>query len=138
MGLYVSPVVLAALGNVVLVPFELSPVVVSWVVPLVAGIVDSNLLHTVVLAPMVPVLMCLPGPVLGSFFYLMYLGCFARSWHTSYRLWLRVSRLGRKCTKLVGYTPFCYGLPHYTSSTFISSCCPGVLVNVNKTPAAPT
>ena len=131
-------VVVAVSGKVVLVLFVLSPVIVSWVAQLVAGNVDSNESHTVVLAPMVPVLVCLPGPVLGLFFYLMYLGCFVQNWHTSYRLWLRMSKLGRKCTKLVGYTPSCYGLPHHTSSTFVSLCCPGVLVSVNKTPAVLT
>ena len=132
------PVVVAVSGKAVLVPFELSLVVVIWVAPLVAGNVDSNLSHTVVLGSAVPVSVHPLDLVWGSFFYLMCPGCFARSWRTSYRLSSRVNRLDKKCTKLVGYTPSCCGLLHCISNIFIRLCSLVVLVGIGKILVAPT
>ena len=125
-------VAVAVSGKMMIVSFAVLLMVVSWVAPLVAGSVGSDLSHTVVLASLVPVSACLLGLVWGWFSYLMSPGYFVRSWHTSYRLLLRVSRLDRKCTKLVSYTPFCCDLPHRTSSIFARLCSPVVLVGVDK------
>ena len=117
--------------EVVLVPFELSPVVAAWVELLVAGNVGSCSSHTAVFA--FQVLASIPQLVWGLSFCLTFPDYFVQSWHTSYRPVSHVSKLGRRCMQPVGYIPSYCGLLLRISNIFILLYSLVVLVGIGKT-----